>query len=46
MTTGFANRCPRLDADGLAQWLDEIAAGPIMLAIVIVTMVATIVRVA
>lgn len=46
MATTLANRRPRFDADRLARWLDEIAAGPIVLAAVIVAMVATIVRAA
>ena len=45
MATVFANRRPRLDADGLSQWLDQVAAGPLMLAVTIVALVATIARV-
>jgi hypothetical protein len=44
MATEFANRRPRLDADGLARWLDQVAAGPILLAVTIVALVTTIAR--
>ena len=44
MATLFANR-PRLDADGVSRWLDQVAAGPILLAVTIVALVATIARV-
>jgi hypothetical protein len=45
MATPFANTRPRLAVDAVARWLDEVAAGPIMLAIAIVATVATIVRI-
>ena len=44
MATRFANRRPRLDTDGVARWLDDMAAGPILLALTVVALVATIVR--
>ena len=41
MPNGFANSRPRLDADAVAQWLDEVGM-PIVLAGALMTMVATI----
>ncbi len=40
MANGFANARPRLDADAIAQWLDEIGM-PIVLAGAVMTMIAT-----
>ena len=45
MATLLANRRPRLDADRLTRWLDQVAAGPILLAATIVALVTTIARV-
>ena len=46
MATPFVNRRPRLDASPLARWLDQVAAGPILLAVTIVGLATTIARVA
>ena len=44
MVNGFANT--RLDANTLVRWLDQVAAGPLLLAATIVGLVTTIARVA
>ena len=46
MGNPLANRRPHLAVDSMVRWLDEVAAGPILLAVTIVATVATIARLA